>query len=138
MKCSTCSNFNWQICNLDIDPSELERLKRLYKGENKKRQSLKEGSFCTLNIVLVKEKLFRGTLMIHSRNSKLLVLSLRWKAKGSLNSESKVFLFGSNLQKKVPNHSPDNYSVHLKRRCSQEWFSTFFWRFQLKWKTFWD
>ena len=88
MKCSSCSNFNWQICNLDIDPSELERLKRLYKGENKKRQSLKEGSFCTLNIVLVKEKLFRGTLMIHSKNSKLLVLSLRWKAKGSLNSES--------------------------------------------------
>lgn len=28
---------------LDIDASELERLKRLYKGDNKKRQSLKEG-----------------------------------------------------------------------------------------------
>ena len=29
--------------HIDIEPSELERLKRLYKGENKKRQSLREG-----------------------------------------------------------------------------------------------
>ena len=28
---------------IDIEPSELERLKRLYKGENKKRHSLREG-----------------------------------------------------------------------------------------------
>ena len=30
---------------LDIEPVELERLKRLYKGDTKKRHSLKEGSF---------------------------------------------------------------------------------------------
>ena len=31
--------------HLDIEPTELERLKRLYRGDSKKRQSLKEGSF---------------------------------------------------------------------------------------------
>lgn len=43
----------------EIDASELERLKKLYKGENKKRQSLREGREKQVGIVF-KEMFFQS------------------------------------------------------------------------------
>ena len=67
-------------------------------------------------------KFVRGLLpagLVHFLHS-----MMPWK----LDLSHKSFQFGSNFEKRCQITLLS--TIHLKRRCSGEWFSTFFWRFE--------